>query len=456
MSDSAPDAGGGGGGHGGGSAGGAAGGSGGGVAGGAAGGSAGSAGGGSAGGAAGGSGGGSAGGAGGGSGGGSACNDPIIDADHRGSDIVFDSVDVSQPIAFHSAAIPFNPSSEKPISTVAFVANGTTYLLLGTVDSGIQAWNVGLTNQARLTALAVGPGRYVNNIPCAEVIGATTVNSLSEIFLTGPSNSCWSNQSQLPQWLSGLSTDGLAVAGVTAGGLEQGGSSAVAFGATAVLCADTTYPACLLDSSSRGPLADGGTNIGAIPDGGWRTLDVLVELDGGKHWILTDNVADAGLVRDLAGDPSGNRDHFADISGSPASTSMIATPDGVQYVAVTVFSAGDGGANKLDTLFQRPDSRYQLSAQGSEPLAADATSLRTLTLALGDGGTALRAVWITDGGVSYSDAAPKPGAGIPGWSWTHSAIDHCSSNVVFAAPLTAEQILTIDTSGHARVHKVPN
>ncbi len=406
------------------------------------GGSAGGSGGGSAGGAAGGSGGGSAGGSAGGSGGDAGpVDDPCNVALWNPVELTPTSIDAGVSNAvFHSAAGPVN--GEKPVAAVAFSIGTEAYLVLGTPrDSSLanplaQAaalFDVG-GNDHPITGLAVGPGRTVGGVRCASVLGVSSFGT----FLSGPVN-CWNSEALA---YSGISDpNGIALGGITSpSGDLDAGMNLIIVGTQAHFCSDRSYPNC---TGIAGP------TVPALPDGGSRVLDAIVDSARTTHWLLATNSADGGAAVDLTV-PS----NTLTIEPNPVSTAVLSAASKQWYVQSAFFGPGVDGGLVLFSIFRSQDlNNPSVSLSSTLPSDPDLASLHTMPIDERDGGTTLRAVWTSDGGVYFADLPVVDGTNT---NWGPAALDSCSRNIAFAAPLNRDLIFTVDQSGNARVHRVPN
>jgi hypothetical protein len=85
---------------------------------------------------------------------------------------------------------------------------------------------------------------------------------------------------------------------------------------------------------------------------------------------------------------------------------------------------------------------------------SDPTSLRLLAVDRVGGASAVRSVWLADGGVFMADLDQPDDDVNAQFSLPHR--DSCGSNITFAAPLNAGLVFTVDRAHNARAHRVPS
>ncbi len=438
-------------GNGGGSAGGSAGGTGGGSAGGAAGGSAGGSGGGSAGGSAGGSGGGSAGG---GSGGG-ACDVPVVDGTTGGA-TSFSNISA---VTFHSAALPFG-SGEPILSSIAFIASGQEWILLGDSDGGVTAYPVN-GGSVTPTQLAVGPGRMVGGKPCATLLGFSQGGS----FLAEPA-SCRSS-GNVAYFVDGGFPAGIALGGHTEGtqdpGYETTGTNLIAFGTNATVCGDVAFPTCSPTANGVGPFNH--SAIPAVDHTGARSLESVVATDGTTHWILSSSSSGDAGIADLSSPTPGPTGYIpgpAPISAAVASSSLVGDLYIAAFVQMVPLTASPPPCSIESAIFAfnvgSNSLAYIQSVSNFIDDVPDNKLLHSLLVGADTTADTIRSAWTVQGEVYYSDISiPLEHPERPERIGPPAIPDACNtgnSGIKFVAPLNSRLLFTVDLNNNVHIHTV--
>ncbi len=338
--------------------------------------------------------------------------------------------------AYHSAALP-SPSAPG-YAAVAFVANGRTYLVLtGASDTSVSAIDVSGVWPREPSQVAVGPGRTISGEPCASVL-TILGDSPADSWLSGPP-SCWNSTGTPPQSFPLSSSNGVALGGIG----DAAHVTIISAGTDAQVCEDRHFPNCAGQSITFP------TMPAPVADGGWRVLDLLVE-DGGAHILVATDGPDAGALADLTNSslPLPGPQFVSPLATTPYSSQLA----GAQLL-VLEYVYSDGANKILERALYAPPL---LTAVGG-PIVdaqADPASLHLLAVDRASGASAVRSVWLADGGVFMADL-DNPADDVNA-KFSLPRRDSCGSDITFAAPLNAGLIFTVDRAHNARVHRVPS